>query len=142
MALLQPKINENLSKWGNRYSRGWIRSTQVTGLSAIVGGESGSNEPFTFEVESKEKWSTRLKANADYHPEDERASPWDYRLSAEYQPPFREWMTDSVWVDRLENRLNLEASVETRTELRDQFEDRRVERRAGWRYRYRFWDLW
>jgi hypothetical protein len=139
-AMLEPAINERLSQgfaWG---SGGFIKSTQVSGLSALVGDSTGL-ESVSLEVESREFYRFGLKGRAGYHPETKLANPMEYRMGAEYRPTMA-WVPDSAWRARMRDRITAEAAVETRPEGRDIEEERRVRQRAGLRYRHRFWNLW
>jgi hypothetical protein len=141
-AMLEPVLNERLSREFSRGSGGFIKSTQVSGLSALIGSDSTGLESVSLEVESREIRRVGLKGRAGYHPETKLANPMEYRLAAEYRPPLERLSTDSTWRARLKDRFTVEAAVETRPEGRDIEEERRVRQRAGLRYRYRFWDLW
>jgi hypothetical protein len=141
-AMLEPTLNARLSKEFARGSGGFIKSTQVSGLSALIGSDSSGLEAVALEVESREVHRVGLKGRAGYHPETKLANPMEYRMAAEYRPPLDRLATDSIWRARLRDRFTLEAAVETRPEGRDVEEERRVRQRAGLRYRYRFWDLW
>lgn len=141
-AMLEPALNDRLSRGVARSSGGFIKSTQVSGLSALIGSDSSGLESVALEVESRRVYRTSLKGRAGYHPETKLANPMEYRLAAEYRPPLERVTTDSVWQARLKDRFTVEAAVETRPEGRDIDEERRVRQRAGLRYRYRFWNLW
>lgn len=141
-AMLEPALNDRLSRGIARSSGGFIKSTQVSGLSALIGSDSTGLESVSLEVESRRVYRTSLKGRAGYHPETKLANPMEYRLAAEYRPPVERMVRDSVWRARLKERISVEAAVETRPEGRDIDEERRVRQRAGLRYRYRFWDLW
>lgn len=141
-AMLEPALNDRLSRGFSRGSGGFIKSTQVSGLSALIGSDSSGLESVALEVESRRVYRTSLKGRAGYHPETKLANPMEYRLAAEYRPPLERAARDSVWRERLKDRFTVEAAVETRPEGRDVDEERRVRQRAGLRYRYRFWDLW
>lgn len=141
-AMLEPALNDRLSRGVARGSGGFIKSTQVSGLGALLGSDSSGLESVALEVESRSMYRTSLKGRAGYHPETKLANPMEYRLAAEYRPPLERMAEDSVWRARLRNRFTLEAAVETRPEGRDIEEERRVRQRAGLRYRHRFWNLW
>ncbi len=142
VAMLEPTLNARLSRGVSKGSGGFIKSTQVSGLSALIGSDSSGLEAVSLEVESREVHRVGLKGRAGYHPETKLANPMEYRMAAEYRPPLDRLATDSLWRARLRNRFTVEAAVETRPEGRDVEEARRVRQRAGLRYRYRFWDLW
>jgi hypothetical protein len=97
LALLEPAINERLSRGFARGSAGFIQSSQVTGLGALVGTDSVSLESISLEVESREVYRVGFKGRAGYHPEAKLANPMEYRLAAEYRPPVENWLTDGVW---------------------------------------------
>jgi len=141
-AMLEPALNDRLSRGVARGSGGFIKSTQVSGLGALLGSDSSGLESVALEVESRSLYRTSLKGRAGYHPETKLANPMEYRLAAEYRPPLERMAEDSVWRARLRNRITVEAAVETRPEGRDIEEERRVRQRAGLRYRHRFWNLW
>jgi hypothetical protein len=141
-AMLEPALNDRLSRGVSRTSGGFIKSTQVSGLSALIGSDSSGLESVALEVESRSMYRTSLKGRAGYHPETKLANPMEYRLAAEYRPPVERMASDSAWRARLKNRFTVEAAVETRPEGRDIEEERRVRQRAGLRYRHRFWNLW
>jgi len=141
--LLEPRLNENLTKGLKWASGGLIKSTQVSGLGSLVGGDSSGYEPVAIEVESREKYRMSLKGKAGYHPEQKIANPWEYRLAAEYRPPLERLISDSSLKAKVKNRFSLETSVETRPpEARDIDGERQVTKQVGLRYRYRFWDWW
>ncbi len=141
-AMLEPALNERLSQGFARGSGGFIKSTQVSGLGALLGSDSTGLEAVSLEVESRSVHRVGLKGRAGYRPETKLANPMEYRLAAEYRPPVEKLASDSAWRARLKSRFTVEAAVETRPEGRDIEEERRVSQRAGLRYRYRFWTLW
>lgn len=141
-AMLEPALNERLSQGFARGSGGFIKSTQVSGLGALLGSDSTGLEAVSLEVESRSIHRVGLKGRAGYRPETKLSNPMEYRLAAEYRPPVEKLASDSAWQARLKSRVTVEAAVETRPEGRDIEEERRVSQRAGLRYRYRFWTLW
>lgn len=141
-AMLEPALNQRLTREVSRGSAGFIKSTQVSGLSALLGSDSTGLESVSLEVESRSVHRVGFKGRAGYHPETKLANPMEYRLAAEYRPPLERIWSDSTWQARVRGRVTVEAAVETRPEGRDLEEERRVRQRAGLRYRYRFWDLW
>jgi hypothetical protein len=139
--LLGP-LNSQLSQGTSRVSGGFIKSTQISGLGALLGNDTTGMESFALEVESRSVHRTSLKGRAAYHPETKLASPWETRLAAEYRPPLEKLASDSVWRARLKDHFTVETAVETRPENRDLEEERTISQRAGLRYRHRFWKLW
>jgi hypothetical protein len=142
VGIVEPVINAQLTQGVAKRSGGFIKSTQVSGLGALMGSDTSGFEAVAVEVESREMFRTGFKARIGYHPETKQANPTEYRVAAEYRPRLEKWATDSTWRTRLRDRLTVEAAVETRPETRDIEEDRQVRQRAGLRYRYRFWGLW
>jgi hypothetical protein len=142
VGIVEPVINAQLTRGVARRSGGFIKSTQVSGLGALMGSDSSGFEALAIEVESKEVLRTGFKARIGYRPETKQSDPTEYRVAAEYRPPVEKWAADSAWRTRLKDRFTVEAAVETRPETRDFEEDRQVRQRAGLRYRYRFWGLW
>ena len=141
-AMLEPALNQRLTREVSRGSAGFIKSTQVSGLSALLGSDSTGLESVALEVESRSVHRVGFKGRAGYHPETKLANPMEYRLAAEYRPPLEKVVEDSAWSARLRDRVTVEAAIETRPQGRDLEEERRVRQRVGLRYRYRFWDLW
>jgi hypothetical protein len=142
VGIVEPVINNQLTQGVAQRTGGFIKSTQVSGLGALMGSDSSGFEALAIEVESKELLRTGFKARIGYRPETKQSDPTEYRVAAEYRPPLERWAADSAWRTRLKDRFTVEAAVETRPETRDFEEDRQVRQRAGLRYRYRFWGLW
>lgn len=140
--MLEPTINEKLSSVGNRFSGGWIKSTQVSGIGTMVSGDTISAEPIAIGVESKEKWGVSFKAKAGYHPEKKESNTWENKISMEWRPPLEKVATTSAWKRRVRDRVTLEASAETRPEEKVNEENKQARKQVGIRYRYKFWNLW
>jgi hypothetical protein len=141
---LEPAISANLSRRVSKASAGWIQSTQVTGIGAVVAGDTTVDaEPISVSLETKEWKGLKGKAKAGYHPESKLPSPWENGVSVEWRVPLEKVAADSGWKRRVRNRITLEASAETRPEERLSGEEEQdVEVKAGLRYRFRFWRLW
>lgn len=140
--MLEPAINERLSRVGSRFSGGWLKSTQVTGIGTMVSGDTVSAEPIAIGVESKEKWGMSVKARAGYHPEKKQPTTWENRVSLEWRPPLEKVSSDAGWKRRVRDRVTLEASAENRPEEKLNEQNREVRKQVGIRYRYKFWNLW
>ncbi|MEO6096342.1 MAG: hypothetical protein ABIW76_11820, partial [Fibrobacteria bacterium] len=141
-ALLEPTINEKLSKVGASFSGGWIKRTSVSGIGTAVSGDTTGFEPIAIGVESKEKWGVSFKASTGYHSEKKVQNPWESKISAEWRPPLEKASKNSKWKRRVRDRVTLEASAETRPEEKINEENRQVRKQVGIRYRFKFWDLW
>ncbi len=140
---LEPAINEKLSSVGNRYSLGWIKSTQVSGIGTVMSADSTGSEPIAIGIESKEKWGMSFKAKAGYHPEKKLANPWESRVALEWRPPLERVAHSSEWKRRVRDRVMLEASAENRPEEHiGETEKNQVRKQVGISYHYKFWDLW
>ncbi len=140
---LEPTINEKLSSVGNRFSAGWIKSTQVSGIGTVVSSDTVGSEPIAIGLESKEKWGMSVKAKAGYHPEKKLPNPWENKIALEWRPPLEKVAKNSEWKRRVRDRVTLEASAETRPEERvGEAENTQVRKQVGVSYHYKFWDLW
>ncbi len=140
---LEPAINEKLSSVGNRYSLGWIKSTQVSGIGTVMSADSTGSEPISIGIESKEKWGMSFKAKAGYRPEKKLANPWESRVALEWRPPLERVAHSSEWKRRVRDRVMLEASAENRPEEHiGETEKNEVRKQVGISYHYKFWDLW
>lgn len=141
---LEPTINEKLSSVGNRFSLGWIKSTQVSGIGTVVSSDTVGSEPIAIGLESKEKWGMSLKAKAGYYPEKKVQNPWENKVALQWRPPLEKVATNSKWKRRVRDRVTLEASAETRQEDRVGETDNKqqVRKQVGVSYHYKFWDLW
>jgi hypothetical protein len=141
---LEPAINEKLSSVGNKFTYGWIQSTQVTGIGTAISGDTTGSQPIAVNVESKEKWGVRLRGKAGYHQEKKLPNPWETMGAIEWRMPLEKLSKDSTWRRRVQDRITLEASAETRPEEKPLTEDQQqqVRKQVGIHYRYKFWDLW
>lgn len=142
---ITPVVNDRLTKIVKRGTFGWIRSAQVTGVSALVGGENAQSEleeAVALNLESKEKYRMRVLGSAGYFPASKQASPYDFKIAGEWRPPTEVLVRDSVWKGRLKDRLTVQAGVETRPEERNADAERQVRKQVGLRYKYQFWKFW
>ncbi len=142
---ITPVVNDRLTKIVKRGTFGWIRSAQVTGVSALVGGENAQSEleeAVALNLESKEKYRMRVLGSAGYFPASKQASPYDFKIAGEWRPPMEKLVRDSVWKSRLKDRLTAQAGVETRPEERNADAERQVRKQVGLRYKYQFWKFW
>lgn len=141
---LEPTISDNLTRRVSQATGGWIKSTQVSGIGAMVSRDTtGIAEPISVGVESKEKWGMKVMAKAGYHPEKKVLNPWENKVALEWRPPLEKVAKGSDWKRRVRDRVTLEASAETRPEEKlEEEEERQVRRQVGIRYRYQFWNLW
>jgi ribosomal protein S6E (S10) len=144
-ALIDATVSQFSSQGIKAVSGGFIQSTQVSGLGAHVGGGDSSStyEPYSVEVQTKEKYRVSLKGRAGYYPERKLANPWEGKLGIEYRPPLEELVSDSASREKIKDRWTVEASVETRPpDHLDVEEERQVRQQVGLRYHYRFWNWW
>jgi|GEM_PF-4849851 len=142
---LTPVVNDRLTKVIKRGTLGWIRSAQLSGVSALVGNEgtvAGAEEPVAINLESKEKYRLRVLGRAGYVPSSKQANPYDFRVMGEWRPPTEILVTDTTWRHRLKDRITVEAGVETRPEENNVNVERQVRKQVGLRYKYQFWNLW
>jgi hypothetical protein len=140
---LEPTINAKLSSVGNRYSLGWIKSTQVSGIGTMMSKDNSTSEPIAIGLETKEKWGLSLKGKAGFHPEAEKSSPWENKGSLEWRPSLEKVAKNSTWKRRVRDRIMLVASVENRPEVKvGETENNQIRKQVGISYHYKFWDLW
>lgn len=141
---LEPAISDNLTKRVSRLSAGWIKTTQVSGIGAVVAKDTAANsEPVSVSLETREWKGVKGMAKAGYHPEKKVNNPWENKVAVEWRLPLERVAADSGWKRRVRDRVTLEASAETRPEEKlEEDEDREVRQQVGLRYRYKFWNLW
>jgi len=142
--IIQPTLSQGLTKGIKKAGLGGIiQSTQVSGLGALVGGDTTGMEPLAVEVKTQEKYRLSLTGKAGYYPERKLEDPWEYKLAGQYRPPLEKVVKDSVWQSRLKDRLTVETSVETLPPDLQAFEQQQqVRQEVGLHYRYRFWNWW
>lgn len=140
---LEPTLNEKLSSVGNKYSLGWIKSTQVSGIGTIVSSDTIGGEPVAIGIQSKEKWGMTLKAKTGYHPEKKVPNPWENKVALEWRPPLEKVAHNSEWKKLVRDRVMLEVSAENRPEEKIvDNQEQQIRKQVGLRYHYKFWDLW
>ncbi len=139
-----PIISQGITKGFKKAGLGGIiQSTQVSGLGALVGGDTSGMEPLAVEVKTQEKYRLSLTGKAGYYPERKLADPWEYKLAGQYRPPLEKVVKDSAWQARFRDRLTVEMSVETLPPDLQAFEQQQqVRQEVGLHYRYRFWNWW
>jgi len=141
---VQPLLSKGLTNGFKKAGLGdIIQSTQVSGLGALVGGDTTGMEPLAVEVKTQEKYRLSMTGKAGYYPERKLADPWEYKLAGQYRPPLERVVKDSVWRARFRDRLTVETSVETLPPDLQAFEQQQqVRQEVGLHYRYRFWNWW
>lgn len=142
VALLEPTLNEKLTRVGERFTKGWIKRTSVTGIGTAVAKDTTANEPLAIGVETKEKWGMSVKASAGYHPERREENTWESKVGVQWRPPLEKASGSTEWKRRVRDRVTLEASAETRPEEKIKNENKDARMQVGLRYRYKFWNLW
>jgi hypothetical protein len=143
--LFTPYVNSTLTKAFTVGSAGLIQNAKVTGLDNLVAGENAQavlDEPVALNLESKEKYRIRLLGRGGFFPASKQAAPYDLKVVVEWRPPFDEWVQDSVWKNRLKDRITVDAGIETRPEERNTDVERQVRQKAGLKYKYQFWKFW
>lgn len=147
LSLLEPFASEYLSDAASKLSGKWIASAKVSGLGALSsrgksdsGSQASGQNAISIEVLSKEVKRLRLRAGSTYTPENAEAdNPWDYRLALEWRPPLERWIDDSLWRQRLRNKVKVEAAMFTDQHSAIKGREEEVRRSLGLTYGHDFW---
>ena len=137
LALLEPQINQQLTRYARKFTGDAIQGAQVSGSQALAA--DSSEEPVSLTVTTREYHRTRLEAEAGYRPNFHQASPWMYRLSLQWRPPFARILPKGKPLNLLQNNVTLEATVETSEDIERSRNEDEIQSKIGAIFKYEFW---